>query len=74
MGPIELCPNAASVVIEDHLCASFPDDHAFPSKLAIVQVKVHMSDVRHRPTLGRQQISIEIQEFIDAHRGGGELV
>ena len=74
MWPIKLCPNAASVVIEDHLCASFTYDHAFPSKLAIILVKVNMSDVRDLPTGCRRQISVEIEEFIDTYFGRGELV
>src|SRR5215208_8264396 len=74
MRPIKLCPDAASVVIEDHLCASFIQDHAFPGKLAIVLVKADMSHMRNLPTGGHRQISVEIQEFIDACLGGGEKV
>jgi hypothetical protein len=74
MWPIKLCPNAASVVIEDHLCAPFTYNHAFPAKLAIVLVKANMSDVRNLPAGGRRQISVEIQEFIGAYFGVGEKV
>src|SRR5215208_1731050 len=74
MWPIKLCPNAASVKIEDHLCASFTDDHAFPSKFAIILVKTNMSDMRNLPAGGHRQISVEIQEFIDAYFGVGEKV
>src|SRR5215207_4469174 len=74
MWPIKLCPSAASVMIEDHLCASFTYDHAFPSKLAIILVKTNMSDMRNLPTGGRRQISVEIQELIDAYPGVGEKV
>lgn len=74
MRPIKLCPDAASVIIEDHLCASLPYHHAFSSKLAIILVKAHMSDVRHLPAVGWRQISVEVQEFIDAHFGIAEKV
>jgi len=74
MWPIELCPNTASVIIKDYLCASFLDDHAFPSKLTIILVKVYMSDVRNLPAGGRRQISVEIQEFIGADFGVSEKV
>ena len=74
MRPIELCSDAASVKIKDHLCASFIDDHTFPGELAIILVKVDMSDVCNFPTVGRRQISVEIQEFIDAYPGVGEKV
>ena len=74
MRPIKLCPNAASIIIEDHLCVSFAYNHAVPSKLAIILVKADMSDVRNFPAGGRWQISVEIQEFIDAYFGVGEKV
>ncbi len=74
MWPVKLCPNAESVIIEDYLCASFTYNHAFSSKLAIILVKANMSDVRNLPAVGRRQLSVEIQEFIVAYFGGGEIV
>ena len=52
--PIKLCPNAGSIVIKDHLCPFFADDHAFSSKLAIFLVQTDMTDVRNCPTVGRR--------------------
>jgi hypothetical protein len=74
MGPVKLCLGAGSVVVEDHLCASFTDHHALSSKFAITLVKVNMSDVRDLPAVGRRQLAVEIQEFIDAYFAGGEKV
>ena len=74
MWPVKLCPNAGSVIIKDHLCASFIYDHAFPRKLAIILVKVNMSDMRNCPAVGHRQLSVEIQELIDAYFWGGEKV
>lgn len=74
MWPIKFRPDAASIVIKDHLCASFADDHAFPGKLAILLVKVNMSDVLNLPAIGRRQVPVEIQELIDTYFGRGELV
>ncbi len=74
MRPVKLCPDTGSVIIEDHLRASFTDDHAFPGKFAVILVKVDMSDVRNLPAVCRRQVSVEIQELIDAHFGVGEKV
>ncbi len=74
MWPIKLYPNAGSVIIEDDLCASFTYNHAVSSKLAISLVKVNMSNVRNLPAIGRRQMSVEIQEFIDTHFGVGKIV
>ena len=74
MWPIKLCPNAASVIIQDYLRASFTYNHAFPSKLAIILVKVYMSNVRNLPAVGCRQISVEIQEFIGADFWAAEKV
>ena len=74
MWPIKLCSNAASVIVQDHLCASFTYNHAFPSKLAIILMKVYMSNVCNLPAVSRRQISVEIQEFIRAHFGFAEKV
>ena len=74
MWPIKLCPNGAPVVVEDNLCASFPYHHTFPGKLAIILMKANMPDMRNLPAIGRRQISVEIQEFIDAYVRVGESV
>lgn len=74
MRPVKLGPDTESVIIEDHLCASFTYDHAFSSKLAIVLVKANMADVRNLPAARRRQLPVEIQKFIVAYFGGGEIV
>lgn len=45
VGPIKFRSDAASIVIEDDLCASLIDDHAFSSKLAIIFVESNVTDM-----------------------------
>ena len=74
MWPIKLCPDAGTVIIENHLCASFGYYHALSCKFAILLVKVNVPDVCNRPTVRRRQVAVEIQEFSGAYFGIGEKV